>query len=166
MAKLDIKIYPDPILRKKAQQVRHVTEKERRLAFDMIETMRSADGMGLAGPQVGVSKRIIVIEDKVNNAALVLINPKVVKREGKACFCEGCLSLPGVTSDIVRPESIIVEALNVDGEKLKIEASEILARIIQHEIDHLDGTLFIDRVNFFKRRKILKEISSKVCMEL
>lgn len=167
MAKLDIRIYPDPILKKKSRSVKKITEKERKLSYDMIEAMRSNEGVGLAAPQVGISKRIIVVEDQENNnQALILIDPRIVKRRGKSHFCEGCLSVPGVTSDIVRAESIAVESLNLDGEVLKIETSGILARIIQHEIDHLDGVLFIDRVSFFKRKKILKEVSSKVCMEL
>ncbi len=166
MAKLDIKIYPDPVLKKKAKSVKKITEDMRKLAYDMIETMRSNNGVGLAGPQVGISKRIIVVEDSESKSALALIDPKIVKKKGKSHFCEGCLSLPGVDSDIVRPESIVVEFLNVDGKKIKINASGLLARIVQHEIDHLDGILFIDHISFFKRKRILKEISKNVCIQL
>ena len=164
---LEIKKYPDPILKKKASEVKKIGEKESKLAYSMVETMRSANGAGLAAPQVGVSKRIIVIEDVENHElALILINPKIIKKKGRSSFCEGCLSVPEISSDIVRPESIVVEAFNLDGETLRIKTGGILARIIQHEVDHLDGILFIERVNFLKRKKIIKHISSKICMEL
>jgi len=167
MAKLEIKIYPDHSLRKKARLVAKVGEAERKLAYDMIETMRSANGVGLAAPQVGVSKRIIVVEDAEgdNRVALTLINPKITRKKGKVKFCEGCLSLPGVSSDVVRPELITVEALNLDGDMLKINADGLLARIIQHEADHLDGIMFIDKIGFLKRKKIIKQFGAKVCME-
>ena len=165
---LDIKIYPDKVLRKKAAVLHKITNHDRRLANDMIETMRYANGVGLAGPQVGISKRIIVVEDVENNRTpSVLINPRILKKKGRSRFCEGCLSVPGVTSDIIRPESVVVEALSLDGEMLTIDAGGLFARVIQHEIDHLDGILFIDRVGFLKRKKIAKEITSKkVCIEL
>jgi peptide deformylase len=168
MAKLQIKIYPDPVLRKKARQVEKVGNDERKLAYDMIETMRSANGVGLAAPQVGTSKRIIVIEDMEADSriALTLINPKITQKKEKVKFCEGCLSLPGVSSDVVRPKFITVEALNLDGDMLKINADGLLARIIQHEIDHLDGIMFIDKIGFLKRNKIIKQFGTKVCMEL
>ena len=167
MAKLEIKIYPDNILRKKASPILEVGSAERRLAYDMIETMRSAKGVGLAAPQVGINKRIIVVEDTEgdNKLVLVLANPKITNKKGKVSFCEGCLSLPGITSDVVRSEFIAVEALNLDNDKLKINAEGLFARIIQHEIDHLDGVLFIDRVGFLKRKKIIKQFGAKVCME-
>jgi len=167
MAKLEIKIYPDSILRKKARQVARVGNDERKLAYDMIETMRSANGVGLAAPQIGISKRIIVVEDMQgdNRIALTLINPKITQKKGKMKFCEGCLSLPGVSSDITRPELITVEALNLDGDMLKINADGLLARIIQHETDHLDGIMFIDKIGFLKRKKIIKQFGAKVCME-
>lgn len=167
MAKLTIKIYPADILRKKASPVKKIGKEEQRLAYDMIETMRCSQGVGLAAPQVGVSKRIIVAEDVENSrTALVLINPMIVKKKGRSRFCEGCLSVPDMTSDVVRPESISVEAINLEGKDIKIDTKGLLARIIQHEVDHLDGILFIDRIGFLKRRKIMKKISSsKVCME-
>ena len=167
MAKLEIKIYPDPALRKKARLVEKVGDDERRLAYNMIETMRSSNGVGLAAPQVGISKRIIVAEDIEgdNRAVLTLINPKITQKKGKAKFCEGCLSLPGVSSDVMRPEFITVEALNLDGDELKINTGGILARIIQHETDHLDGIVFIERIGFLKRKKIIKQLGARVCME-
>ena len=167
MAKLEIKIYPDPVLRKKTSLVEKIGIDEQKLAYDMIETMRFAKGVGLAAPQIGVSKRIIVIEDAEgdNKVVLTLINPKITQKKGKVKFCEGCLSLPGISSDVVRPEFITVEAQNLDGDMLKINAEGLLARIIQHEIDHLDGIVFIDRISFLKRKKIIKQLGAKVCME-
>lgn len=168
MAKLEIKIYPDPVLLKKARQVEKVGDDERRLAYNMIETMRLASGVGLAAPQVGISRRMIVVEDVEgdNRAALTLINPKVIQKKGRVKFCEGCLSLPGVSNDVMRPEFITVEALNLDGDKLKINTGGMLARIIQHEIDHLDGIVFIERIGFLKRKKIIKQLGAKVCVKL
>ena len=167
MAKLEIKIYPDPALRKKARLVAKIGDDERKFAYNMIETMRSANGVGLAAPQVGISKRIIVVEDSEgdNRIALILINPKITRKKGKVKFCEGCLSLPGVSNDVIRPEFITVEALNLDGDMLKINADGLLARIIQHEIDHLDGIMFIDKIGFLKRKKIIKQFGAKVCVE-
>jgi len=167
MGKLEIKIYPDPVLRKRSRPVEKVEDDERRLAYDMIEAMRSASGVGLAAPQVGISKCIIVVENVDNDkkAALVIINPRITREKGNVNFCEGCLSLPGISSDVARPEFITVEALNLDGDILKINADGLLARIIQHETDHLDGILFIDKIGFLKRRKIIKQFGAKVCME-
>ncbi|MFC1667337.1 peptide deformylase [Candidatus Omnitrophota bacterium] len=164
---LNIKTYPADILRKTSSAVKNVGDEERKLAYDMIETMRHAEGVGLAAPQIGITKRIIVIEDIENHAsALVLVNPKIVKKKGRSRFCEGCLSVPEVTSEIARPEFIALEALNLDGEKLKIETRGLLSRIIQHEIDHLDGILFIDRIALLKRKHVIKNICSKESVEL
>jgi len=168
MAKLEIRIYPDPVLRKKAASVKNVGREERKLAYDMIETMRSAKGVGLAAPQVGVNKRMIVTEDTEgdNKIVLTLVNPKITQKKGRVKFCEGCLSLPGVSSDVMRPEFITVEALNLDGDPVKLNADGLLARIIQHEIDHLDGIVFIERIGFLRRKKIMKQLGAKVCVEL
>ncbi|MBU4311558.1 MAG: peptide deformylase [Candidatus Omnitrophica bacterium] len=169
MGKLEIRIYPDKVLRKKALGVKRVGEKERQLASSMIETMRSANGVGLAAPQLGVSRRIIVVDDmenKNNNSPYVFFNPRIIKKKGRSTFCEGCLSVPDVTHDVVRAKSVVLEALDLKGDKVKMDTGGILARILQHEIDHLDGILFIDRVGFLKRKRILKEISTKVCVQL
>ncbi|MFC1509289.1 peptide deformylase [Candidatus Omnitrophota bacterium] len=166
MSKLNIKVYPDPILRRKASLIAKVGKEEQKLAYNMIETMRDSDGVGLAGPQVGIGKRIIVMEDVDNKSALVFINPRIVKKKGRSRFCEGCLSMPGITNDVIRPSSVVVEAINLDGDAIKIDAKGLLARILQHEIDHLDGILFIDRINFLKRKQITKKIkASKTCVE-
>ncbi|MFA4991718.1 MAG: peptide deformylase [Candidatus Omnitrophota bacterium] len=167
MAILEIKKYPDRVLRKKAAAIRKVGDKERTLARDMVETMRSARGVGLAAPQVGVSRRLIVIEALDGGAEpLALINPRILKKKGKSSYCEGCLSVPELTSDVIRPEWIAVEALNLDGKFVRIETGGLLARVIQHEADHLDGVLFIDRLGFFRRNRAMKHINSKICVEL
>lgn len=167
MSILTIKIYPDEALKQRARELEKIGKEEKRLAYDMIETMRYANGVGLAAPQVGVGKRIIVIDAmENNNSPLILINPRLLKKEGKSSFCEGCLSVPDVTSDIDRPASVVVEALDLEGKTLKIDTGGLFARVIQHEIDHLDGILFIDRIGFFKRKRVMKRIGSKVCMEL
>ena len=164
---LNIRIYPERILKKKALAVEKIDKEIRSIAEDMIEIMRQANGVGIAAPQVGISKRIIIIEDIENKKTpLVLINPIILKKQGKSRFCEGCLSLPGVMGDVTRPELVDIKALNLDGEELKIDTGGLLARVIQHEIDHLDGVLFIDHISFFKRKKIMRQLSSKVCMEL
>ena len=169
MKKLQIRIYPDKILRKKAMVVKAIGDQERKLATLMIEAMRASDGIGLAAPQVGISKRIIVMEDVENkNKGLpyIFFNPKILKKKGRCSFCEGCLSVADVTSDILRPESVLAEALDQDGKRVKMDTGGLLARILQHEIDHLDGILFIDRIGFLKRKRILKKISSEVCTKL
>lgn len=163
MSILQIRKYPDPVLRKKALPVKAVTEAERRLIEDMIETMKVSDGVGLAATQAGVSKRIIVFNPSCDEwRADALINPVIVKRRGSEKKEEGCLSLPGVNGLVSRNTQILVEGLDIKGKPVCFEARGILARIFQHEIDHLDGILFIDRINPIKRlmakRKLKKEL--------
>jgi len=166
VANLEIKIYPDKILRKKASPVSRIGDDEVAIARDMLDTMRFAKGIGLAGTQVGINKRIIVIDRLDANAEpIILINPRILQKKGKTKFCEGCLSVPNITSDVVRPEWILVEALDLRRETVRIDTGGLLARVIQHEIDHLDGILFIDRIGFLKRKKIVKELDKKVCIE-
>ena len=167
MNTLRIRIYPDPVLKKKSAVVRVIGKGERELIKGMIDAMHASNGVGLAAPQVGISKRIIVAEDlEGTKSTLAFINPKVVKKKGRSSFCEGCLSVPDTTSDVIRPEFIVLEALNLAGDKIKIETGGRLARVVQHEIDHLDGILFIDRIGILKRKKIIKKILPKVCTKL
>lgn len=163
MSILKIRKYPDPVLRKKALPVKAVTEVERRLIEDMIETMKLSDGVGLAATQAGVSKRIIVFNPSCDEwRADALINPIIVKRRGSEKKEEGCLSLPGVNGLVCRSTQITIEGLDIKGKPVCFEARGILSRIFQHEIDHLDGILFIDRINPIKRlmvkRKLKKEL--------
>jgi peptide deformylase len=149
---------PNPVLRKKAKKVAKVTSEIRKRIDDMIETMRAAPGVGLAAPQVGVSERVIVVEytedeDEEEGAPppkkklYTLINPEIIwASEDMVDGTEGCLSIPGWLGDVSRHEAIAVKALNRSGQKVKINAEGWLARIFQHEIDHLDGVLYIDRL--------------------
>lgn len=160
MSLLEIKKYGNPILRKKAQKVEKIDWQTRILIDDMIETMEEEGGVGLAAPQVGVSQRIIIVTNDV--MPLVLINPQIVEKSRKIISGEeGCLSVPGLILKIKRAKKITVEALDENGKEIIVKADDLFARIIQHEIDHLDGILFTDRVNFFEKFKLkekLKEI--------
>jgi len=160
MAILKLHKYGSPVLREKAMQVAKVDNEIRELVENMIETMYAEGGVGLAAPQVGVSKKIIVI-DTEDKGIIVLINPVIIKREGESKEEEGCLSVPGVYSPVRRSYSITVEALDLDENKIRITQEGFLAIALQHEIDHLEGYLFIDRLSPAKRLMIkdkLKEI--------
>ncbi len=144
MAIRKIREYGDEILRKKAREVEVVDEKIRELIEDMIETMHKYNGVGLAAPQVGILKRVVVIDLYDDNGPISLINPKIVKQKGKQEVEEGCLSFPNQYAKLIRPEEVVAEALNENGEKIKIKAKGLLAQAICHELEHLDGILFID----------------------
>ena len=144
MAIRKIREYGDEILRKKAREVEVVDEKIRELIEDMIETMHKYNGVGLAAPQVGILKRVIVIDLYDGNPPLKLVNPKIVKQKGEQEVDEGCLSFPNQYAKLIRPEEVVAEALNENGEKIKIKAKGLLAQAICHELEHLDGILFID----------------------
>jgi len=160
MAILEIKKYPEKVLKQKAKPVTVFNEELQTLIDSMIETMYAAPGVGLAAPQVGRSKRLAVIdissrEDKF--PLIVLVNPVIVTCEGEVEFEEGCLSLPEYTAKVKRAETVVVKALDREGKALEIEATDLLAVALQHEIDHLDGMLLIDRISpikreFFKKR--------------
>jgi len=155
MAILKIKKYPDPILREKCEEVKEVNEEIKKLVDDMIETMEKNDGAGLAAPQVGVLKRVIVVETEKGPVGFV--NPKIVKKSKETVIEEeGCLSFPGLWLKIKRWKGVDIEALDGDGKKVKAE--NLLASILQHEIDHLDGILYIDRIGFCQRLKIRKKL--------
>jgi len=135
------------ILRQKARQVNQITAKIKQLTLDMIDTVQADDNaIGIAAPQVGQSLRIIVV--KLDNQILVLINPVIKKTSFRQTTIEeGCLSLPGVSVPVKRPHKVTIEALNIEGQLIKIKAKDFLAHVIQHEIDHLDGILIIDKIN-------------------
>ena len=145
MAKLNILKYGDDTLRKVCRPVEKITPRTLTLLDDMLETMRAADGCGLAAPQVGVLRRIVVVEVE-EGQPIELINPRIVAYAGKQEDQEGCLSLPGQWGTTVRPAHVTVRALNRNGEEIEITGSGLLARALCHEIDHLDGKLFIDRL--------------------
>lgn len=136
----------DEILRKRAREVENIDEKIQILIDDMIETMHEANGVGLAAQQVGILKRIVVIDIYDGSGPLVLINPVILKTKGEREVEEGCLSFPNQFGKVIRPKEVEVEALNREGKKVKIKAKELLAQAICHETDHLEGELFVDIV--------------------
>ena len=153
MAILDILIDGDPRLRQKATKVPKVDDGLRRIAADMWETMEEADGVGLAGPQVGVMRRIITVfvpagmdNDDDPEYAYTLVNPEIIRGYGDVTAVEGCLSIPGLAGEVARRESVTVKAVNLDNKPVRIKAKGYLARVLQHEIDHLDGILYPDRM--------------------
>ena len=150
MAVLEVLKAGHPVLKQVAQPVEHVNKKMRAFIEDMAETMYKTDGVGLAAPQVGVSKRIIVVDD--GNGLQALINPQIIKAEGSQWGPEGCLSVPGYFGDIERYEKVTVTAIDPNNKKLRIEAEGFLARIFQHEIDHLEGHLFIEKAVNLKKQ--------------
>jgi len=141
---LKIVKFPDPILRKKAKAVRKITPEIVKLIKDMIETMHQAPGVGLAAPQVGRSIRVIVAD--IGAGPMALVNPKITKKSGTQTLYEGCLCLPGVDAPVERAAKVKIKAWDAQGKTVEIEAEELLATVLQHEIDHLDGVVFIDRV--------------------
>ena len=168
MAVRPIRIYGDPVLREKARPVEETTAALRRLAEDMIDTMVEAEGIGLAAPQVGETVRVCVVNlgamrpelflDRRGASLegdpdhLVLVNPRVVRQEGEQTGEEGCLSFPEIYDKVTRPDVVRVEATDLDGRPVEIEGSGLLARVLIHEYDHLEGVLFIDRLNRFRLR--------------
>jgi peptide deformylase len=141
---MEIKLVDSPVLRQVAEPVTKVTKRTIKLLRDMEETMYAAEGIGLAAPQVGVSQRLIVVD--IGEGPLHLINPEILSREGSQVDVEGCLSIPDVWGYVDRSERIVVSALDLHGKPTRIEANGLLARALQHEIDHLDGVLFIDKM--------------------
>ena len=161
MAVLPIRIYPDPILRRQCPPVERFDDELRRLAADMVETMYAAPGIGLAAPQVGVETRLAVVDLSVGEEAealYVLVNPEIVDSEGSAVEAEGCLSIPDLSDRVVRPHRVIVEARDLDGNPVRLEADDWLARAICHEIDHLDGVLFTDRLRGLRKEKARRQL--------
>ncbi len=142
MALRKIRLEGDDILRKKSKEVKVITDRVKSIAEDMIETMYQNYGVGLAAPQVGLLKRIFVVD--IGEGPTVFINPEITERSGEQFGSEGCLSVPGKLGDVLRPYSIKVKAQNVDGEVFELEAEEFYARAICHEYDHLEGILYID----------------------
>ncbi|MFI5324228.1 MAG: peptide deformylase [Thermodesulfobacteriota bacterium] len=181
MALRKILIYPDPFLRKKCAPVEEIDGEVLKLLDDMAETMNEARGVGLAASQLGVDNRIVVIditprktdeeeheEDEIEYdgpGLLELINPKIVSSEGWVTAEEACLSIPGFVSDVKRKQMVRVEAYNREGALMEIEAQDLLARVFQHEIDHLEGILFIDRLSRLKRELLKKKIEKTLGKE-
>ena len=177
MAKLEILTYPNPLLREISEPVKAFTPELKQLAKDMLETMYDSNGIGLAAPQVGELIRMLVVDtrpkdeksgrydyedlselEKKIKQPLVLINPEVIKGEGSTTFDEGCLSVPSFFETVERFEKIELKAFDVDGKEIRLHVDGLLAICIQHEMDHLEGTLFIDHISFTKSNKIKNQI--------
>jgi len=165
MSLLPILHYPDPRLKKRAEPVTVVDESIRRLAADMAETMYAAPGIGLAATQVDVHKRVIVIDVSEDRSGLmVLINPEILEKDGQCVSEEGCLSVPGIYDKVTRAERVKVRALNLQGEQLEFEAEGLLAVCIQHEIDHLDGKVFVEYLSPLKQSRIKAKLVKRARM--
>ena len=160
MAVLSVRRYGDPVLRQKAKPVTEVTPEIKKTIADMVESMFHQVGIGLAAPQVGISLRLVVIDDG-KRGTRALINPVITERSGSVTAEEGCLSLPGIFADVERSEWVRVEAIDADGAPVSLEARGLQARVIEHEVDHLDGVLFIDRLPPVARDRIKKKIQKE-----
>tara|TARA_E500000318_G_scaffold2049_1_gene2702 strand:+ start:248 stop:766 length:519 start_codon:yes stop_codon:yes gene_type:complete len=162
MALREILIVPDPRLKKECEPVTDVNDEIRQLLSDMLETMYAAPGIGLAAPQIGVMKRVVVMDvsdDKDKPEPLKLINPEIIwESEDTSIYQEGCLSIPDQYADVERPIEVGVRYLDENGEEQEIEADGLLSTCIQHEVDHLDGVLFTDYLSALKRNMILKKV--------
>jgi peptide deformylase len=145
MSVREILKYPHPVLREKAKSVQKIDSTIKQVVDDMVATMRQESGLGLAANQIGILQRIFVYDDGTGLG--VLINPKIVSAKGEQIGVEGCLSVPGLQGEVVRAEEVVVKGMDLNGKNLKVKADGLLARIFQHEIDHLDGILFIDRAD-------------------
>ena len=155
MSLLPLHLLGSPVLRERSKEVPAVDDEVRRFVDDLFETMHAAKGVGLAANQVGVARRIAVVETEEER--LVLINPEILESEGRDTEEEGCLSIPKVFADVTRPEQIVLEATGLDGARYTRSLQGLAARAVQHEIDHLDGILFVDHLGLLKRKRILSK---------
>jgi peptide deformylase len=156
MAPYNIRVVGDPVLRQRAAEVTRIDGRLAKLADDMIVTMYEAPGVGLAAPQVGVEKRLFVYD--VGEGPRTIVNPSIVESDGEWVFEEGCLSVPGLSWEIVRPKLVHLVGIDLDGNEVSIEADEVLARCFQHELDHLDGVLLLERLDADTRKAALRTI--------
>jgi len=159
--------YPDPVMRKKSEFVEEVNEEIKQLIGDMTDTMYASRGVGLAAVQIGVLKRVIVVN--VGEELMAMVNPELIENEGESRMEEGCLCLPGVLIDVKRSEKVKVKGLNDKGEEIVIDAEGLLARALQHEVEHLDGILIIDKISRIKRElltsKLRKEAKERAAVK-
>ena len=151
-----IRLFGDPVLRQRTSDVTEIDGSLKQLADDMLETMYAAPGVGLAAPQVGIQKRLFVYD--AGEGPAVVINPRIAESAGEWTFEEGCLSVPGLSWPIVRPREILLEGLDLEGNVLAIEAEEYLAHVYQHEVDHLDGVLLIERLDPDQRKQAMRTL--------
>ena len=163
MSVLPVVKYPDKVLRTKTQEVAQVTDVERELIRDMIDTMYAENGVGLAANQVGVSKQIFVASpDQIKGKELIYLNPRITKKEGVVKEFEGCLSVPELYEPVKRARRVWMKAMTPEGVKVEVKADGLLSRIFQHEIDHLNGFLFIDRLGFVKSKLAQKTLTRRL----
>ncbi len=162
MAPYGIRIVGDPVLRQPAAPVTDIDGRLVRLAEDMIATMYEAPGVGLAAPQVGVQKRLFVYDVQDGEGARVLVNPVITESRGEWVYEEGCLSVPGLSWEIVRPKEVHLIGRDLDGNEVSFEADELLARLFQHEVDHLDGMLLLERLDDDQRRQAKRALRDQV----
>jgi peptide deformylase len=161
MAVLKVRRYGDPVLRRRAAPVESVTPEIRRLAADMVDTMYDEVGIGLAAPQVGISMRLMVVGDEEGRGVQVLVNPAITAQGGTVTAEEGCLSLPGIFAHVTRSEWVTLQAQDLEGQPVTMTARGLRARVFQHELDHLDGVLFIDRLEPVLRDRIKRRIKKE-----
>jgi peptide deformylase len=156
MSPFEIRTFGDPVLRRRADEVTDIDGRLARLAEDMLTTMYEAPGIGLAAPQIGVRKRLFVYD--IGEGPQVLINPTIAESDGEWVYDEGCLSVPGYTFEIVRPKEVHLTGFDLDGNEVSFDADELLARLFQHELDHLDGVLLLERLDDDERKTALKAL--------
>lgn len=156
-----IRVFPDPVLRQRARDVEDIDGRVKQLAEDMAQVMYDAPGVGLAAPQVGVQQRIFVYDTGDGEGARTIVNPVIVESDGTWTYDEGCLSVPGLSWPIVRPKDVHLVGLDLDGNELSLEATEYEARVFQHELDHLDGILLIERLDDDQRREALRILRAR-----
>ncbi len=163
MGPYEIRIIGDPVLRQRASEVVDIDGRLKKLADDMLETMYEAPGLGLAAPQVGVERRLFVYD--IGEGPRVLVNPELVESSGEWAYEEGCLSVPGLAWEIVRPKEVHLKGYDLDGNEVDVEADEVLARLFQHELDHLDGVLLIERLDEEQRRDAKRAVRELMLAE-
>lgn len=165
MAVLEIVKYGNSILAKRAIEIKNIDQELKELARNMVQTMHTAPGLGLAAPQVNVSKRLITIDLSVGEDSqnlIILVNPELISQEGEEVLEEGCLSVPAVNEKITRPSRVVVKGVDLNGEEKIIEAEGLLARVFCHEIDHINGKLIIDRLSSLKKNLIIKKLKKEL----
>jgi peptide deformylase len=159
MSAYSVRVYGDPVLKQVARQVDHLDGSLARLVEDMVETMYDSEGAGLAAPQVGVQKRLFVYD--VGEGPQAIVNPVIVETDGEWYHDEGCLSIPGLRLGLVRPDRVHLRGHDVDGNELSVEADEFLGRVFQHEVDHLDGVLMVERLDDEMRKQALRVLRDR-----
>ncbi|MGI8794194.1 MAG: peptide deformylase [Acidimicrobiales bacterium] len=158
MSTYQIRVFGDPVLNQRAAEVGDIDGRLMRVVDDMVETMYQAPGIGLAAPQVGIQKRFFVFDVDDGRGPQTIINPVISESRGEWTFEEGCLSIPGLFFPIVRPKEVLLTGIDLHGNEVSIEADELLARVFQHEMDHLDGSLLLDHLDEDQRKQAMREI--------